>query len=44
MVLHLVIFQACKLGPVLTSIVEVEGEPVEALLDTGPPVTIISLA
>ena len=32
-----------KLGPVLTSIVEVEGEPVEALLDTGSPVTIISL-
>ena len=32
-----------KLGPVLTSILEVEGEPVEALLDTGPPVTIISL-
>ena len=24
-----------KLGPVLTSTVEVEGEPVEALLDTG---------
>ena len=32
-----------KLGPVLTSIVEVEGEPVEVLLDTGSPVTIISL-
>ena len=32
-----------KLGPVLTSIVEVEGEPVEALIDTGSPVTIISL-
>ena len=32
-----------KLGPILTSIVEVEGEPVEALLDTGSPVTIISL-
>ena len=31
-----------KLGPVLTSTVEVEGEPVEALLDTGSPVTIIS--
>ena len=32
-----------KLGSVLTSIVKVEGEPVEALLDTGSPVTIISL-
>ena len=32
-----------KLGPVLTSIVEVEGEPAEALLDTGSPVLIISL-
>ena len=32
-----------KLGQVLTSIVEVEGEPVEALLDTGSPVMIISL-
>ena len=32
-----------KLGPVLTSIVEVEGEPVETLLDTGSPVTIIAL-
>ena len=32
-----------KLGPVLTSIVEVEGEPVEALLDTGSPAKIISL-
>ena len=32
-----------KLAPVLISIVEVEGEPVEALLDTGSPVTIISL-
>ena len=32
-----------KLGPTLTSIVEVEGEPMEALLDTGSPVTIISL-
>ena len=31
-----------KLGPVLTSTVEVEGEPMEALLDTGSPVTIIS--
>ena len=31
-----------KLGPVLASTVEVEGEPVEALLDTGSPVTIIS--
>ena len=31
-----------KLGPVLTSTVEVEGEPVEALLDTGSPMTIIS--
>ena len=31
-----------KLGPVLTSTVEVEGEPVETLLDTGSPVTIIS--
>ena len=29
-----------KLGPVLTSIVEVEREPVEALLDTGSPVYI----
>ena len=26
-----------KLGPVLTSIVKVEGEPVEAILDTGSP-------
>ena len=32
-----------KLGPALTSIVEVEGEPMEALLDTGSPVIIISL-
>ena len=32
-----------KLGSVLTSAVEVGGEPVEALLDTGLPVTIISL-
>ena len=32
-----------KLGPVLTSTVKVEGEPVEALLDTGSPVTIVSL-
>ena len=32
-----------KLGSVLTSTVEVKGEPVEALLDTGLPVTIISL-
>ena len=32
-----------KLGSVLTSTVKVEGEPVEALLDTGSPVTIISL-
>ena len=32
-----------KLGSVLTSTVEVEGEPVEALLDTGSLVTIISL-
>ena len=32
-----------KLGLVLTSTVKVEGEPVEALLDTGSPVTIISL-
>ena len=31
-----------KLGPVLTSTVEVESEPVEALLDTGSPMTIIS--
>ena len=30
-----------KLGSVLTSRVKVEGEPVEALLDTGSPVTII---
>ena len=32
-----------KLGPVLTSKVEVEGEPMEALLDAGSPVTTISL-
>ena len=32
-----------KLGPVLTSTVKVEREPVEALLDNGSPVTIISL-
>ena len=32
-----------NLGPGLTSIVEVEGELVEALLDTGSPVTITSL-
>ena len=32
-----------QLGPVLISIVELEREPVEALLDTGSPVTIISL-
>ena len=31
-----------KLDPVLTSTVEVEGKPVEAFLDTGSPVTIIS--
>ena len=32
-----------KLGSVLTSTVEVEGELVEALLDTGSPVTTLSL-
>ena len=32
-----------KLGLVLTSTMEVEGEPVESLLDTGSPVTVISL-
>ena len=32
-----------KLGPVLTLIVEVQGEPVEALIDIGSPVTIVSL-
>ena len=32
-----------KLGPVLISIVELEREPVEALLDTGSHATIISL-
>ena len=32
-----------KLGPVLTLTVEVQGEPVEALIDTGSPVTIVSL-
>ena len=30
-----------KLGSVLTSIVEVEGEPVEGLLDTGSPITML---
>ena len=32
-----------QLGPVLKALVEVEGELVEALLDTGSPVTIIQL-
>ena len=33
-----------QLGPVLTALVTVEGEFVEALLDTGSPVTIIQLS
>ena len=32
-----------ELGPVLTAEVLLEGEAVEALLDTGSPVTIVSL-
>ena len=32
-----------QLGPVLKAMVTVEGELVEALLDTGSPVTIIQL-
>lgn len=32
-----------KLGPSITAEVEVEGVPVQALLDTGSPVTIVSL-
>ena len=31
------------LGPILTALIEVEGETIEALLDTGSPVTIIRL-
>lgn len=30
-----------QLHPVLTALIAVEGEPVEALLDTGSPITII---
>ena len=33
-----------KLGSVLTSIVEVEGEPVEGLLDTGSPITMLIIS
>ena len=32
-----------KLGPTLTTEVEIEGVPVQALLDTGSPATIVSL-
>ena len=32
-----------QLGPTLTAMIEVEGEVIEALLDTGSPVTIIRL-
>ena len=32
-----------QLGPILTALIEVEGETTEALLDTGFPVTIIRL-
>ena len=32
-----------QLGPTLTAMIEVEGEVIEALLDTGSPVTIIQL-
>lgn len=32
-----------QLGPILTALIEVEGETIEALLDTGSPVTIIRL-
>ena len=32
-----------KLGPTLTAMIEVEGEVIEALLDTGSPATIIRL-
>ena len=32
-----------QLGPILTALIEVEGETTEALLDTGSPVTIIRL-
>lgn len=32
-----------KLGPVVTAEVLLEGESVSALVDTGPPVTIVSL-
>ena len=32
-----------QLGPILTTLVEVEGVAIEALLDTGSPVTIIEL-
>ena len=32
-----------QLGPILTTLVEVEGVAIKALLDTGSPVTIIEL-
>ena len=32
-----------QLGPTLTAMIEVEGEVIRALLDTGSPVTIIRL-
>ena len=35
--------EAVSLGPMLTTVLTVEGTPVEAMIDTGSPVTVISL-